>query len=140
MEKVFEFADHGVCRNSNEYQVIGLVGDVEVKIWTALHEDIWHPGFECSFIGRKVWRPSCIGYPGCRTEREAKYLAFSGVIELFRHYLDILYEGEWYFGEYDEDPAYVLEEWLLKAIERLKMERSYYDEDVIFNIDEYGTE
>ena len=41
----------------------------------------------------------------------------------------------------DDDPAPVLEEWFIQNIRKLKIEQGYYDEDVIFNIDnEYGIE
>lgn len=41
---------------------------------------------------------------------------------------------EWQFGEYDEDPAYELEEWIVTDIQKLKIEQAYYDEDVIFDL------
>lgn len=140
MNKEFQFTQHGCCTNPNTHHITYLLGNATVVVWTAEHKGRWYSGFESKIEGRKIWRPCAIGYPGFKAERTAKYHAFQGLIDLFEFYLDLLYRFEWEFDE-DDDPAPVLEEWFIENIKKLKIEQGYYDEDVIFNIDnEYGIE
>lgn len=134
MKKEFHYSVAGCCTNPNANHLSYLIGDVSVSVYTSAHKGEWLSGFECKVTGKQLWRPCAIGYPTFKTEREAKYAAFQGVINTFYFYLDLLYNMEWQFGEDDEDPAYVLEEWLINDIQKLKIEQAYYDEDVLFDM------
>lgn len=135
MSKEFRYSVAGCCTNPNANHITYMIGDVSASVYTACHKGRWLPGFELKVTSKQLWRPCAIGYPAFDTEREAKYAAFQGLIDALYSYLDLLHDMEWPFGEYDEDPADVLEEWFVEDIRKLKIEQAYYDEDVIFDLE-----
>lgn len=135
MNKEFHYSYAGCCTNPNANHITYLIGDVSASVYTACHKGKWLSGFECKVASKRLQRPCAIGYPSFNTEREAKYAAFQGLIDIFYSYLDLLYGMEWQFGEDDENPAYDLEGWLITDIQKLKIEQAYYDEDVIFDLE-----
>ena len=128
----FKFSQHAVCNCAEEIHVSHLVGKVEVTIYVAPYRKRWTSGFYMKVPGRELLRPCAIGYQDYSSKREAIYNAFKGAIDVLEYFLDLLWDFEWQFGEYDDDPAPVLEEMFLQNIQKLKIHQGYYDEDVIF--------